>query len=435
MSNPLLDLITQGESGTAGYNAYNRGTYIDADGKAHIRSAHEPIDFSQMTLGQVLDQQHAPRNSPDKLLAVGKYQIIPDTMSDAARKLQLDRNQPFTPELQDKIFSQYLIVDKRPAVHDYITGQPGASLHEAQADLASEWASFGDPNKGGASHYPPPNHASITLAQSEHALNQMRTDYQADIAKGMTPAAAWQAVTGSDGAPSRTEPANKAADHARDQSHGVHVLVQGAHGAAVSKLQDDLAELGYKDAKGHPLKADGVFGIDTRHAVEKFQADHHLTVDGKVGPATERTLNASLKEHAKEVAKAPDLADPKNPDHKLYEQALAGVHKIDAEMGRTPDQHSTNLAAALTVAAKAQGLTRIDTVVLSEDGSRTFAAQNTSPLKTIAQVSTAQAVNTPMEKSSIAAQAVQPMPTAIQAPPLPPHPQQVPQPTSPTLSL
>jgi hypothetical protein len=154
-----------------------------------------------------------------------------------------------------------------------------------------------------------------------------------------------------------------------------------------------------------------------------------------VGPATERTLNASLKEHAKEVAKAPDLADPKNPDHKLYEQALAGVHKIDAEMGRTPDQHSTNLAAALTVAAKAQGLTRIDTVVLSEDGSRTFAAQNTSPLKTIAQVSTAQAVNTPMEKSSIAAQAVQPMPTAIQAPPLPPHPQQVPQPTSPTLSL
>lgn len=434
MSNPLLDLITQGESGTAGYNAYNRGTYIDADGNAHIRSAHEPIDFSQMTLGQVLDQQHAPRNSPDKLLAVGKYQIIPDTMSDAARKLQLDRNQLFTPELQDKIFSQYLIVDKRPAVHDYITGQPGASLREAQADLASEWASFGDPNKGGASHYPPPNHASITLAQSEHALNQMRTDYQADIAKSMTPAAAWQAVTASDGAPSRTEPTNKSADHARDQSHGEHVLAQGAYGAAVSKLQGSLAELGYKDAAGHPLKADGVFGIDTRHAVEKFQADHHLTVDGKVGAATGNALNALLDGHVKETGKTPNLADPRNPNHKLYEQALTGVHKIDTEMGRMPDQRSANLAAALTVAAKAQGLTRIDTVALSEDGSRTFAAQNTSPLKTIAEVSTAQAVSTPLENSSIAAQAVQPMAAPIHALHLPPlNQQQAPQQTGPTL--
>ena len=32
MSNPLLDLISHGEYGDAGYDAYNRGMYKDADG-------------------------------------------------------------------------------------------------------------------------------------------------------------------------------------------------------------------------------------------------------------------------------------------------------------------------------------------------------------------------------------------------------------------
>jgi len=37
MSNPLLNLMVQGESGTAGYNAYNRGTYVDTDSRASTR--------------------------------------------------------------------------------------------------------------------------------------------------------------------------------------------------------------------------------------------------------------------------------------------------------------------------------------------------------------------------------------------------------------
>jgi ribosomal protein L12E/L44/L45/RPP1/RPP2 len=229
-----------------------------------------------------------------------------------------------------------------------------------------------------------------------------------------------------------TVPAGQIHTTAHTHPHA-NIFAQDSQGTTVQKLQTELSELGYKDAKGHPLKADGVFGIDTRHAVETFQADHHLAMDGKVGPVTEKALNASLKEHAKEVVKAPDLAHPKNPDHKLYEQALAGVMKIDAEMGRTPDQYSANLAASLVVAAKANGLTHIDTVKLSEDGSHTFAAQNTSPLKMIAEVSTAQAVSTSIEQSSIAAQTVQPIPAAHISHPLSPHPQQAPQPIGPTL--
>ncbi|MDR6843261.1 XVIPCD domain-containing protein [Pseudoxanthomonas sacheonensis] len=197
MSNPLLELMRQGESGAAGYNAYNRGTYTGSDGKQHIRGANGAIDFSQFTLEQVQDLQHLGRQDPDRVFAIGKYQIIPTTMDRSVEALGLDRSQRFTPQLQDKIFSEYLIVDKRPAVHDYITGEPGASLQAAQKGLAMEWASFGDPDKGGRSYYGGANRASITLEQSASALNQMREEYKANIDKGVSPDDAWKKVTAS----------------------------------------------------------------------------------------------------------------------------------------------------------------------------------------------------------------------------------------------
>ncbi len=197
MSNPLLELMRQGESGAAGYNAYNRGTYTGTDGKQHIRGADGAIDFSQFTLGQVQDLQHLGRQDPDRVFAVGKYQIIPTTMDRGVEALGLDRNQRFTPEVQDKIFSEYLIVDKRPAVQDYIAGKAGVSLEAAQKGLAMEWASFGDPDKGGKSYYGGANRASITLEQSAAALNQMREEYKASIDKGLSPGDAWKKVTAS----------------------------------------------------------------------------------------------------------------------------------------------------------------------------------------------------------------------------------------------
>jgi muramidase (phage lysozyme) len=154
MSNPLSEMIAGGESGSAGYNAYNRGTH----GK-QIAGADHRIDFSSLTLGQV----HAMQDRGE-LFAVGKYQIIPDTMDGAVARMELDPNQKFTPELQEAIFSNYLITDKRPAVESYITGKPGATLEAAQRGLAAEWASIGDPAKEGASHTPvsrsskPPTH-------------------------------------------------------------------------------------------------------------------------------------------------------------------------------------------------------------------------------------------------------------------------------------
>lgn len=198
-NNPLAASIHRGESSAAGYDAYNRGTYTDAHGHQRMHPLGADVSVSQLTIREVQKLQALPGNHADRLFAVGAYQMIPKTLNEAVEKLRLDIEQKFSPEIQEHIFSNYLIIDKRPAVHAYITGAAGSSLSHAQTALAAEWASLGDPGHNGASRYPPPNHASISLAQTAAALHQMRAGYQEDIAKGLSPQQAWKAVTAFEG--------------------------------------------------------------------------------------------------------------------------------------------------------------------------------------------------------------------------------------------
>lgn len=96
------------------------------------------------------------------------------------------------------------------------------------------------------------------------------------------------------------------------------------------------------------------------------------------------------------------LDHPAHPDHALFETTRAAVHRLDAHYGRTPDTQSDQLAGSVAVEAKKQGLTKIDHVVLSDDGSRAYGVQGdlNSPLKRMVDVDTAKAVNTPIEQSS-----------------------------------
>jgi len=363
MTNPLYDLIARGESDTRGYNAYNRGTYRGEDGRDHMRKVTGPIDFSTMTLGQVQDRQHLPRNDENRLFAVGRYQLIPETMDEAVTLLHLDRNQPFTPQLQDRIFSEHLIVNKRPAVHDYIVGKPGATLEKAQHALAREWASFGDPDNQGSTHYPTSNRASITTTQSANALNQMRQEYQTNIAKGISPDAAWQAVT--------------AIDPQQRQTQVAH-LRQGSHGQAVTDLQTQLQTLGYlkhTDAHGGPLPL-GTFGPATVQAVKAFQRDQHITpVNGMAGPKTLDALHKAIeKQHTQQGQ--PQSAFSLQPGFStgdpdldrlaaaLFSKDDAAFSRVSAEIAQSPkvqamvrDGHAS-LAAAQQVPQQAQAVGR-----------------------------------------------------------------------------
>lgn len=314
MTNPIYDLMYRGESGAAGYNAYNRGTYTDPNGRERIRPGNPPMDFSRFTLGEIQDMQDLPRRDPDRVFAIGKYQIIPDTMDAAVARLGLDRNQPFTPELQDRIFSEYLLRDKQSSVRDYIEGRPGATLQQAQHGLAREWASFGDPNNRGRSYYGGANRAHITLEQSAAALNQMRSEYATAIGRGLSADDAWRAATAIDPAPRTQTQATHAADTPRTQPPSPERLVmlkQGSHGPEVQELQTALNALGYRGANGQPLEIrSGMFGPETDHALRDFQRAHGLEVDGKLGPDTRAALTRATQH--------PLVSEATHPHHALY---------------------------------------------------------------------------------------------------------------------
>jgi hypothetical protein len=95
------------------------------------------------------------------------------------------------------------------------------------------------------------------------------------------------------------------------------------------------------------------------------------------------------------------LDHPDHPGYGLFRQAQAHVDGLDAQHGRTPDAHSLNLAGFAAVTALANGITRIDALMPDiKDGSSMFVAQHTSPLKRVAEMSTLQAIHTPLETSS-----------------------------------
>ena len=184
--------------------------------------------------------------------------------------------------------------------------------------------------------------------------------------------------------------------HPNGLSPSLHagLIIKGDRGAETLALQLHLAQLGYTDAHGHALKPDADFGPNTRFAVEAFQRDHHLTMDGKVGAHTQEALSGAIS-----ARRQPRLDSAEHPGNAIYLEAQRAVYELDRRMGRMPDRQSDQLAGALAVPAQKVHLQHISEVVLSENGSRAFAVQSDA-LRKFAHVETAQAVSTTLLQSS-----------------------------------
>lgn len=133
----------------------------------------------------------------------------------------------------------------------------------------------------------------------------------------------------------------------------------------------------------------------TAHFDHTADSHQHLPIHGLPSP-TQLPLRLNGEPPAARLDEAT------HPDHKLFGQAQAGVNLLDAKVGRTPDQKSDQLAAALVVAARTNGINRIDHVVLSTDASKVFAVEGAldSALKRIASIPTVEALNTPIALST-----------------------------------
>jgi muramidase (phage lysozyme) len=404
MSNPLADLIARGEGS---YNSYNRGTEKDEDGKTKVISANQAIDFSELSVSEVERRQALPSGDPDRVFAFGRYQMIPGTFKEVVDKLGIAGDTKLRPETQDRMFSDYLMKGKRPQIEAYVTGQ--GSLHAAQKAAAMEWASIDDPDTPGkpyGNYAAKGNRSTIRAEEVAKALDSMKAQYQADLKRGMSPEAAWRDIT----------------THGEKLDFGHHasrdpladgVFKQGEHGQAVRSMQEKLSGLGYTGTDGKPLVADGDFGQNTRQAVERFQRDQGLTVDGKAGPKTLEALAAAVQ--AREPATtadtpaAPSMADPGHPDHARYRDTLEKLQTLEQQRAQgglsalfADRQQMENAAGQVVFESRVSGMNQVDSVVARLDGQGLFAVQGQlgDPASLRVYVDHAQAVGQDVQAST-----------------------------------
>jgi peptidoglycan hydrolase-like protein with peptidoglycan-binding domain len=83
------------------------------------------------------------------------------------------------------------------------------------------------------------------------------------------------------------------------ESHGdvarLHTSHSSAQALSTKTLQESLNIVGYTDIRGRALTIDGHYGKSTREAVEAFQRDHSLAVDGIAGPNTWAALREAAQ--------------------------------------------------------------------------------------------------------------------------------------------
>ncbi|MEF9419306.1 MULTISPECIES: peptidoglycan-binding protein [Xanthomonas] len=188
-----------------------------------------------------------------------------------------------------------------------------------------------------------------------------------------------------------------ASEHKPSQAHAAadapSVLRENARGVEVRTLQQTLQQLGYKDAGGNELKADGAYGQRTSDAVKAFQRAHGLQDDGVVGRDTQAAL--------KQAEKTPLLSEKTNSDHPLFNQALNKLEQLGPNAFANRQQ-LVNAAGHMTFEAKVSGMQRIDMVAQSKDGNGLFAVQGqpTDPAHQRIYTEKATAAERPLEQSS-----------------------------------
>jgi len=122
--NPLLEVIAKGES-QGNYNAYFGNV------------ANKEIDFTSMTIADVLAWQERFVAEGKASSAVGRYQIIRPTLLGLVKELRLTTQEKFDKPLQDKLAIS--LMERRGAVN-FVKNK--LSAEEFAHQLSKEWAAL-----------------------------------------------------------------------------------------------------------------------------------------------------------------------------------------------------------------------------------------------------------------------------------------------------
>lgn len=109
-------------------------------------------------------------------------------------------------------------------------------------------------------------------------------------------------------------------------------------------------------------------GTDDRPEPERETARAEAQPAALAAAAPDPGLAHSAVTRDDKQTAAPLLDNPEHPNHGMYATLLEVVHERDRALGRTPDEHSKQLAGGLTERALSQGLTTIGAAKFSDDG-------------------------------------------------------------------
>lgn len=137
-----------------------------------------------------------------------------------------------------------------------------------------------------------------------------------------------------------------------------------------------------------------------------------VTVGSTMSRHVEASQSSAPVKQSKEQEQRPavfGLNEPTHPDHALYSTILGKVHAEDGRRGRVPDACSDNLAGALTVACRKNGVERAEGLFFNEAGTRAFVVDAAAATSTRnwASVDVAQAVGQPLHRSEAMLAALQ----------------------------
>lgn len=158
-----------------------------------------------------------------------------------------------------------------------------------------------------------------------------------------------------------------------------NLLKTGSKGTAVQTLQEQLNQLGFHDAKGNPLNPDGDFGAKTREAIEAFQRQHGLSVDGKVGAQT----LAKIEEQLKLLQPSPEkTTDKLAPEVQATKDKLEETLRPQLEQQGVGQKPADAMMATCTCACVQKPIpaANITQVVINTDNNRIIITTNSPNL-------------------------------------------------------
>lgn len=157
----LLDIIGMAELSPAYADNYN----------AEFGNAGQSrLDFTSMSLREVLAHQDARVAAGAPSSAIGRYQFIRGTLRGLVQKHGLSLEQKFTPELQDQLAISLM---EEKGLRSFQTGSMSAA--QFQRGLAATWASLPTSSANSATYYQDGLNMSSSKIPQEVLSSQLRT--------------------------------------------------------------------------------------------------------------------------------------------------------------------------------------------------------------------------------------------------------------------